>query len=91
MAWCIWWIDTVMRNKNSNTNYLMEKTIDIITLRQEKFTEYIRNYARFLTTIFEKYLQKFGIEKKYIYSYAPPNTQYNNYLKLLKMEFNKYT
>jgi hypothetical protein len=64
LAWCLWYVETKLKNKNIESKMLVEKTMDRINKMENKFIEYIRNYSTKINEYRIKYLEKMGISKK---------------------------
>jgi hypothetical protein len=64
LAWCLWYIETKILNKNIKSNILVNKLINKINKLDITFVEYIRNYSNFINKKRIKYLNKMGIDIK---------------------------
>ena len=86
LAWCLWYLESKLRNENVNSNNLIIKLIDKINSSGLLFIEYIRNYSNNLYNKIFKYMREAGIEENKI-----TNKNYNNedYDKLMNYIENK--
>ena len=86
LAWCLWYLESKLRNENVNSNNLIIKLIDKINSSGLLFIEYIRNYSNNLYNKIFKYMREAGIEENKI-----TNKNYNNedYNKLMNYIENK--
>jgi ankyrin repeat protein len=64
LAWCLWYVETKLKNKNIESKVLVEKAIERINKMDNKFIEYIRNYSTKINEHRIKYMEKMGISKK---------------------------
>ena len=57
LAWCLWYLETKLKNLNLDSKTLVTKLINKILKSDIKFSEYIRNYANkineFIATFYE--------------------------------------
>ena len=78
LAWCIWYIETKMKNEDVNSKVLFSKLIDKLNNTGLKFSEYIRNYSNDLYKKIFKYLKEAGIDKKNYTNEIYSNEDYIN-------------
>jgi len=64
LAWCLWWVETKLKNMNIDSKLLVEKLISRIGNIEGKFSEYIRNYSTKINEKRVEYMEKIGIDKK---------------------------
>jgi hypothetical protein len=64
LAWCLWYIETKIKNQNINSKELVLKVINKIKNSEIKFNEYIRNYSNKINNIRLDYLKKMKIDDK---------------------------
>lgn len=64
LAWCLWYIETKIKNQNVNSKELVLKVINKIKKSEIKFNEYIRNYSNKINNIRLDYLKKMKINDK---------------------------
>jgi hypothetical protein len=81
LAWCLWFIETKMKNQNIISKELVLKVINRIKKSEVKFNEYIRNYSNKINNIRLDYLRKMKLDEKDIsntnYNFENNNTIYN--------------
>jgi hypothetical protein len=65
-AWCLWYIETKLKNQNVDSKILVSKLINKIIKLDIQFIEYIRNYSNKINKIRIKYLKDIGIDTKSI-------------------------
>ena len=63
LAWCIWYIETKLKNEHINSKDLIVKLIDKINNSGLLFIEYIRNYSNNLYNKIFKYMREAGIKE----------------------------
>jgi hypothetical protein len=84
LAWCIWYLEHRLKNKNVKPNILVEKLIKQINLSKNSFNEYIRNYANHINKYRIEYLKEAGVnEKKISNTFMDNHTEFkiNNFIK----------
>lgn len=64
LAWCLWYMETKMKNQDINSKELVLKLINKIKKSEIKFNEYIRNYSNKINNIRIDYLKKLNINEK---------------------------
>jgi len=64
LAWCLWWVETKLKNMNVDSKILVSKLISRIGKIDGKFSEYIRNYSTKINEKRVEYMEKIGINKK---------------------------
>jgi len=64
LAWCLWWVETKLKNMNVDSKLLVDKLISRIGNIEGKFSEYIRNYSTKINEKRVEYMEKIGINKK---------------------------
>lgn len=89
IAWCLWYLEMRIKNKIISPKSLIKKTIQGINKSEDKFKDYIRNYANYLDTEKNKILDKANIPKKYWYRLNIPRDIYITYLKYSRNIFSK--
>ena len=80
LAWCIWYLETKLKNEHMNSKDLIVKLIDKINNSGLLFIEYIRNYSNNLYNKIFKYMREAGIEENKI---SNKNYTDENYNKLM--------
>jgi hypothetical protein len=73
LAWCTWYLEHRLINKNINPKELVNKLLKKLSLDDNSFIENIRNYANKLNDSRVAYLKKAGIDTKTI-----SNINYSN-------------
>ena len=84
LAWCIWYIETKLKNEHMNSKDLIVKLIDKINNSGLLFIEYIRNYSNNLYNKIFKYMREAGIEENKISNKNYTNediNKLNNYVE----------
>ena len=66
LAWCLWYVESRLRNSEIHPKDLVDKLLQILTNKDLKFSEYIRNYSNKINEKRIKYLEKIGIDMKEI-------------------------
>lgn len=66
LAWCLWYLETKLKNPDINSKTLVSKLIHKITKLDIKFSEYIRNYSNKINEKRIQYLEDIGIGPKTI-------------------------
>ena len=66
LAWCLWYLETRIKNPNVEPKRLVEKLIHKITNSDLKFNEYIRNYSNKINEKRVEYLKKIGLDPREI-------------------------
>jgi hypothetical protein len=64
LAWCIWYIETRIKNPNIDPKTLVLKIINKLNKMEYKFSEHIRNYSNKINEQRIKYIKKIGIDEK---------------------------
>ena len=64
LAWCMWYIEHRIANKNINPKHLIRKTLNKLMKLELKPNEYIRNYANHINKKRVNWLVKNGIPEK---------------------------
>ena len=64
LAWCLFYLENRLGNKNINQQTLVKKLINKMRKSNNKFSEIIRNYANKINKKRIEYLKKIGIEEK---------------------------
>jgi hypothetical protein len=84
LTWCLWYLETKIKNQDIDSNILVSKLINKISKLEISFVEYIRNYSTKINDYRINYLKKIGIDKKYISNihlpYKYSNIIYENLL-----------
>ncbi len=83
LAWCLWYIEHRIINKNIPPKVLVDKLLKKLTLSTNSFIEYIRNYGHTLNEFKIKELKKANISENLISNVIyDQNTEYqiNNYI-----------
>lgn len=68
VAWCFWYLEMRLNNPNVPQIKLVNKAIKKLVNMDISFTEYIRNYANFLTSTQNKLLLEAGINEHNLYN-----------------------
>ena len=66
LAWCLWYLETKMKNPDVSSKILVDKVINKISKLDIKFSEYIRNYSNKINSKRIEYLEQIGIDSKKI-------------------------
>jgi len=66
LAWCLWYLETKLKNPDIDSKTLVSKLIHKITKLDIKFSEYIRNYSNKINEKRIQYLEDIGIDPKTI-------------------------
>lgn len=66
LAWCLWYLETKMKNPDISSKILIYKVINKINKLEYKFSEYIRNYSNKINSKRIEYLETIGIDPKKI-------------------------
>jgi hypothetical protein len=66
LAWCLWYLETKLKNPEIDSKILVDKVIHKLTKMDIKVSEYIRNYANKINEKRIKYLENIGINSKTI-------------------------
>ncbi|ANB50695.1 hypothetical protein [Powai lake megavirus] len=91
MAWCIWYIETRINNKNIKPKKLVKQMEYLINKHNYKFKDYIRNYSNYLDTGKNNILSSGGIPKKYWYTKTIPQNIYKSYLEYINKLYIQYS
>jgi len=90
LAWCLWYLESKLKNENINSNDLIIKLIDKINSSGLLFIEYIRNYSNNLYNKIFKYMREAGIEENKITNKNYTNENYNKLINYIEnKELNK--
>jgi hypothetical protein len=74
LAWCLWYIEHRIKNKDIEPKILISKTINKFLKMDIKPNEYIRNYANHINKLRVKWLKNIGINENLISNeILPPN------------------
>ena len=84
VAWCLWYLETRIKNINIYPKSLIKRTIVQINKNETKFKDYIRNYSNYLDNEKNSILEDAGIPKKYWYSSHIPHKLYKSYLGYIR-------
>jgi len=66
LAWCLWYLETKIKNPDISSKILVDKVINKISKLDIKFSEYIRNYSNKINSKRIEYLELIGIDSKKI-------------------------
>jgi len=66
LAWCLWYIETRIKNPDIDPKNLILKLISKLNKMEYKFSEHIRNYSNKINDKRIKYIKKIGIDEKEI-------------------------
>jgi hypothetical protein len=66
LAWCLWYLETKLKNQDIDSNILVTKLINKISKLEITFAEYIRNYSTKINDYRINYLKKIGLDEKEI-------------------------
>jgi len=64
LAWCIWYIETRIKNPGIDSKTLVLKIINKLNKMDYKFSEHIRNYSNKINEQRVNYIKKIGINEK---------------------------
>jgi hypothetical protein len=70
LAWCIWYLEHRILNKNINSSNLVKKLLRKLSSDKDSFIETIRNYANKFNESRLNYLKEAGIDNKIISNMA---------------------
>lgn len=84
LAWCLWYLETKLKNEHINSNDLIIKLIDKINSSGLLFIEYIRNYSNNLYNKIFKYMREAGIEENKITNKNYTNEDYNKLMNYIE-------
>lgn len=73
LAWCLWYVETRLKNQDIDSKILNEKLINKINSKNIKFSEYIRNYSNKINDKRIQYLKKMGIDNNKVSDLYPDN------------------
>ena len=88
LAWCLWYLETRLKNPDVDPKTLVTKLIHKITKSDLKFSEYIRNYSNKINDQRVKYLEDIGISPRHI---SNVNLNYESELTLTNFLIKKFT
>ena len=88
IAWCIWYVETRIKNYKIKPKKLIKHTIEEINKNEEHTKDYIRNYANYIDSEKNNILEECGINKKYFYKHNIPTDMYKLYAKNISKMFN---
>lgn len=83
LAWCLWYLETKLKNPDVDSKTLVSKLIHKITKLDIKFSEYIRNYSNKINEKRIQYLEDIGMDPKTISNVnltVDSNIKLTNYL-----------
>jgi hypothetical protein len=66
LAWCLWYIETRIKNSEIDSKTLILKLIKKLNKMEYTFSEHIRNYSNKINNQRIKYIKKIGIDEKEI-------------------------
>jgi hypothetical protein len=69
LAWCLWYLETKLKNSNINSKILINKLINKLNNQQYSFSEYIRNYSNIINKKRIDYLLHNNINKSNLTSF----------------------
>ena len=84
IAWCLWYIEMRIKNKNINPQILIKKTTYQINKSEDRFKDYIRNYSNYLDMEKNKTLRGANVPKNYWYKHYFPLPMYQSYLQYIR-------
>ena len=87
LAWCLWYIETRIKNTDIDPKTLVLKIINKLNKMKYKFSEHIRNYSNKINEKRVHYIKKIGIDEKEISNLYITN---NNDLILAEFLIKKY-
>ena len=64
LAWCLWYLETKIKNPDIDSKILVSKLINKIIKLDITFIEFIRNYSTKINNYRIKYLKNIGIDEK---------------------------
>jgi hypothetical protein len=87
LAWCIWYIETKIKNPNIDSKILVSKLISKLNNLDIKYSEYIRNYSNILNKARIYYMKLIGIKFNQISNIYLPNNINNLIIKFIINKF----
>lgn len=87
IVWCIWWVETRIKNKDIDIRRLASKMVYLINKSYNKFKDYIRHYSHYLDGEKNKILEKCGVPYSYWYAKRLPMLVHKKYLKNIRKIF----
>ena len=84
LAWCLWYLESKLRNETVDSNNLIVKLINKINSSGLLFIEYIRNYSNNLYNKIFKYMREAGIEENKITNKNYTNEDYNKLMNYIE-------
>jgi hypothetical protein len=84
LAWCLWYLESKLRNETVDSNNLIVKLIDKINSSGLLFIEYIRNYSNNLYNKIFKYMREAGIEENKITNKNYTNEDYDKLMNYIE-------
>ena len=88
LAWCLWYLETKLKNPDVDSKNLVSKLIHKITKLDIKFSEYIRNYSNKINEKRIQYLEDIGMDPKII---SNVNLTVDSNIKLTNYLINKFS
>ena len=88
VAWCVWYIETRVKNPSIKPSILIGKTIYQINKSVDHFKDYIRNYSNYLDQEKNILFEQAGIDKKYWYVPNLPISIYFVYINHMRNIYN---
>jgi hypothetical protein len=77
VAWCFWYLETKLANKNIDSKTLVDKLLIKINSSGIKFSEYIRNYAKKIMDKRQEFLLSIGFDPKNVTNENYTNNDYD--------------
>lgn len=86
-AWCLWYVEQRILNPKLSPQLLTKLLIHRINKLEERYKDYIRNYASILDTTKNKIMQSANVSKKYWYATQMPQIYQRRYLDYMSQSF----
>jgi hypothetical protein len=89
LAWCIWYLETKIKNQDISSKKLVEKLIYKLNNLDIKYIEYIRNYSNSLESKKINFLVSNGFDHKQITNVNLTSTYFQKILNFIYTIFSK--
>lgn len=83
-AWCIWYVESRIKNPNIKPKSLIKRTIYQINKNEIKFKDYIRDYSNYLDIEKNHILEQASVPREYWYKLNMPRSIYHRYLEYIR-------
>jgi len=90
LAWCLWYVETRIKNANVDSKTLVLKLINKLNKMEYKFSEHIRNYSNKINEKRIQYIKKIGINEKEISNIYLTNNSDSILAEYLIKKYNGY-